>query len=165
VYELASDKGVFAYSRISPDGRFLAYASEARNIVSGSGRSQVVTVVDLLEETVVFEEPGIDAYWSPDGQRMIYLSYRDAVNTVVVRSLADCADVLDTGLPGAKADFSWDGRYIAFHAPNTSGRGYEIQVVDLESRTVRTITRLSGSSFFPSWTRDGRLSFRYDGNE
>jgi hypothetical protein len=249
-YELDSDEGVFAYSRISPDGRFLAYASEARNIVSGSGRSQVVTVVDLLEERVVFEEPGIDAYWSPDGQRMIYLSYRDAVNsvairdhatgavtrgvapdslgdyfswglhngvdriltirsryydlagdaatlpaasvppcaglgvgdrpllskdgrrvttfawgTVVVRNLADCVDVLDTGLPGAKADFSWDGRYIAFHAPNTSGRGYEIQVVDLQSRTVRTITKLSGSSFFPSWTRDGRLSFRYDGNE
>jgi hypothetical protein len=250
VYELASDEGVFAYSRISPDGRFLAYASEARNIVTGSGRSQVVTVVDLVERRVAFEEPGIDAYWSPDGQRMVYLSYQGARNsvairnhatgavrrdvapdslgdyfswgvdggidriltirsryydlagdaatlpassvppcpglgvgerpllskdgrrittfawgTVVVRNIADCDDVLDTGLPGAKADFSWDGRYIAFHAPNTSGRGYEIQVVDLQSRTVRPITKLSGSSLFPSWTRDGRLSFRYDGNE
>jgi hypothetical protein len=30
---------------------------------------------------------------------------------------------------------------------------------------MRTITRLSGSSFFPSWTQDGRLVFRYDGDE
>jgi hypothetical protein len=85
--------------------------------------------------------------------------------TVVVRNLTDCADVLDTGLPAAKADFSYDGRYIAFHAPNTSGRGYEIAVVDVQTRTVRTVTRLSGSSFFPSWTEDGRLVFRYDGDE
>ena len=35
---------------------------------------------------------------------------------VVVRNIADCADIIDTGLPGAKADFSWDGRYIAFTA-------------------------------------------------
>jgi hypothetical protein len=250
VHELRSDEGVFAYSRISPDGRFLAYASEARGIASGTGRSQVVTVVDLADRSVVFREPGIDAYWSPDGERMIYLSFRDPWNsvairhhatgtitrdvaphslgdyfswgenngvsriltirsryydlagdvatlpyamvppcsvigvgerpliskdarrittfvqgTVVVRNLTDCADVLDTGLPAAKADFSWDGRYIAFHTPKTSRRGYEIQVVDLQNRTVRTITRLSGSSFFPSWTRDGRLAFRYDGDE
>ena len=249
IHELGADEGVFAYSRISPDGRFLAYSSEARGIPSGSGRSQVVTVVDL-EGGVVFREPGIDAYWSPDGQRMIYLSYRDPTNrvairhhasgeitrdaapdalgdyfswgvhdgvhriltirnnyydlagdvatlpastvsfcagigvgerpllskdaqrittfvqgTVVVRNLTDCADVLDTGLPAAKADFSYDGRYIAFHAPNTSGRGYEIAVVDVQNRTVRTVTRLSGSSFFPSWTQDGRLVFRYDGDE
>jgi WD40-like Beta Propeller Repeat len=250
VHELRSDEGVFAYSRISPDGRFLAYASEARGIVSGTGRSQIVTVVDLTNGSVVFREPGIDGYWSPDGERMIFLSFRDPWNsvairhhatgaivravapdslgdyfswgetngvdriltirsryydlvgdvatlpaatvpscagigvgerpliskdarrittfvrgTVVVRNLTDCADVLDTGLPAAKADFSYDGRYIAFHTPNTSGRGYEIQVVDLQNRTMRTITRLSGSSFFPSWTQDGRLVFRYDGDE
>jgi hypothetical protein len=250
VYELRSDEGVFAYSRISPDGRFLAYASEARGIVSGTGRSQIVTVVDLTDGSVLFREPGIDAYWSPDGERMIFLSFRDPWNsvairhhatgaitrdvapdslgdyfswgatngvdriltirsryydlvgdvatlpaaivpsctgigmgerpliskdarrittfvrgTVVVRNLTDCADVLDTGLPAAKADFSYDERYIAFHTPNTSGRGYEIQVVDLQNRTMRTITQLSGSSFFPSWTEDGRVVFRYDGDE
>jgi WD40 repeat protein len=247
---LADDEGVFAYSRISPNSRFLAYASESRSIVSGTGRSQEIVVVDLIDGTEVFREPGIDAYWSPDGERMIYLSFADPENrvsvwhrssgaitrnvappslgdyyswgeidghqriltirshyyeldgdvgvlpaaqipscpvigvgerpliskdgrrattfvdgTVVVRNLADCNDILDTGLPGAKADFSYDGRYIAFHAPNTSGFGYEIQVVDLQDRTVRTVTELPGSSFFPSWTADGRLSFRYDGEE
>ena len=247
VHELGGDEGVFAYSRISPNGRFLAYSSEARGIPSGSGRAQVVTVVDLAGHGVVFSEPGIDAYWSPDGQRMIYLSYRDPANrvairhhasgaitrdvapeslgdyfswgvhggvhriltirnnyydlagdvatlpastvpscagmgigerpllskdaqrittfvqgTVAVRNLTDCADVLDTGLPAAKADFSYDGRYIAFHAPNTSGRGYEIAVVDLQNHTVRTVTQAGGLELFPELDagRPARVSLR-----
>jgi hypothetical protein len=76
-----------------------------------------------------------------------------------------CSDAVDTGIAGAKADFSWDGRYIAFHVPKASRDGYEIQIVDIGRRTVRRLTGLQGSAFFPSWTRDGRLSFRYDGTD
>lgn len=248
VLALDTGVGVFAYSRISPDGRFLAYAAETRTGVRNR-LERTITVVDLRDGRVLFTEPGIDAYFSPDGERMIYLSnegrtnvtirhhaggelvrhvvpvelgdyyswgLRDGRNliltirsnwffldgdeavlpagrvppcdgigrgerpllskdgmrittfvrgTVVVRSLMDCDFVLDTGIRGAKADFSWDGRYIAFHVRKQSGEGYEIQVVDLEERTVRTVTDFEGSSLFPSWTRDGRLSFRYDGDD
>ena len=38
-------------------------------------------------------------------------------------------------------------------------------MVNLLRLTIRTITNLPGSSFFPSWTQDGRLAFRYDGAE
>jgi hypothetical protein len=241
VLPLASDEGVFAYARISPNGRYLVYASE------GEG-DRTVTLVDLQTKTPLFTEAGIDAYFSTDGERFIYLSssrggvsmyhmgtgavtrdvapvrlgdyfswgWRDNRNliltiqsnyyyldgdkgvlpasrvqpcpdigvgerpllsrdgkrittfvrgTIVVRNLSDCEFVLNTGIPGAKADFSWDGRYIAFHAPKVSGRGYDIQVVDIEKKTVRTVTNMSGSSYFPSWTKDGRLNFRYDGAE
>ena len=49
-YELAPQEGVFAYSRISPDGRLLAYASE----VNVRGRiNQTVTVVDLTSKAVL----------------------------------------------------------------------------------------------------------------
>ena len=85
--------------------------------------------------------------------------------TVVVRDLTDCEHVLDTGIQGAKADFSFDGRYVAMHAPKPDASGYEILVVDRERRTVRTVTNFPGSSYFPSWTRDGRLCFRYDGED
>ncbi len=246
VLALDPDVGVFAYSRISPDGRFLAYAAETRT--GRRGRiERTVTVVDLKDGRVLFTEPGIDAYFSPDGKRMIYLSSEHGVTirhhdtgklvrnvasqrlgdyyswglrngrnlvltilsrwfyldgdeavipagevepcgrygvgdrpllskdgmrittfvrgTVVVRNLMDCSFILDTGIRGAKADFSWDGRYIAFHVRKQRGNGYEIQVVDLEERTVRTVTDFEGSSLFPSWTLDGRLSFRYDGDD
>jgi hypothetical protein len=84
---------------------------------------------------------------------------------IVVRGLTDCENVIDTGLQGAKADFSWDGRYVAFHVPKERSRGYRIAIVDLERRTVRTLDDLEGSALFPSWTRDGRLSFRHDGDD
>ena len=248
VHELEPGEGVFAYSRISPSGRYLAYAAERRE---GRRTLRTVKVLDLKTGELLFTEPGIDAYWSPDERRIIYLSYldpdapsvsvltlatktvtrgvapvelgdyfswaddggRDLIltirgnyyflqgnraqlparrvpscpgmgmgerpliskdgrritafvgGTLVVRSLADCQDVLDTRIPGGKADFSADGRYIAFHAPKPDSRGYEIQIVDLQQRTVRRLGGLPGSSVFPSWTSDGRLSFRYDAED
>jgi hypothetical protein len=250
VYALKPEEGVFAYARISADGRHLAYASEVRVSPRSREVTQTVTLVDLRDRRILFTEPGIDAYFSTDGERIIFLSFassrssvairhnrtgalirniapvslgdyfswatheqreliltikgnyyylagdtavlpartvpscprigagerplisRDGTRittfvrgTVIVRNRTDCNYVLDTGLRGAKADFSWDGRYIAFHSPKQTGRGYDIVVVDLQQRTVRTITNFSGSSTFPSWTRDGRLSFRYDGED
>lgn len=87
--------------------------------------------------------------------------------TLVVRSLKGCNYLLETQLPGGKADFSYDGRYIAFHAPKDGGKskGYEIIVVDLHMRTMIKVTDLEGSSYYPAWTKDGRLSFRHDSDK
>ena len=249
IFPLKSHEGVFAYARISPNGRYLAYASEMPS-PTGRGITQTETIVDLKDKSVVFSEPGIDGYFSNDGTRMIFLSFaagrsgvairhqdsgavsRDIAPTalgdyfswsvrdgkdliltiqsrfyeldgdkavlpagrvtncpdigtgerpliskdgrrittfvrghVVVRNLTDCNDMLNTGLQGAKADFSFDGRYVAFHVAKTGGRGSEIVIVDTKDRTVRTLTGLGGNSLFPSWTEDGRLCFRYDGDD
>jgi len=250
VHALRPDEGVFAYARVTPDGRYLAYASQEREIPRGVPAGRTVTVVDLRTRQVQYTEPGIDAYWSNDGSRMIYSSFasrtsgvsirhhpggdvtrdvapaalgdyyswavRDGRNlivtilnnyyylegdravmpygrvppcpgigtgdrpivshdgkrittfvrgTVVIRNLTDCNDIIDTGIGGGKADFSWDGRYVAMHVLKPNGRGYEIQVVDLQEKTVRTVTSLPGSSLFPSWLSDGRLFFNYDGDD
>jgi hypothetical protein len=250
VLELKPDEGVFAYARIAPSGKFLAYASEMR-IPNSSRPTRTVTVVELETKRVVFTEPGIDAYWSNDGTRLIYLSMtgarssvairhhdtgaitrdvapvplgdyfswsvengRDLIMTiesnfyylegdvgimphgrvtscpdigvgerpliskdgryittfvrgaVVVRGRLDCAHTIETGLPGGKADFSFDGRYIAFHVPRPGTKVYDVVVVDTAKRTIRTLTStLAGSSLFPSFTADGRINFRYDGDD
>jgi len=98
---------------------------------------------------------------SKDGRRIT--TFIDGM--IVVRNLVDCGDMINTGLRGAKADFSWDGRFIAFHAPKTTStrKEHEITVVDLARMTVRRLDSLPGSSYYPSWTQDGRLCFRYDG--
>jgi hypothetical protein len=96
---------------------------------------------------------------SKDGKRIT--TFVDG--NIVVRGLDNCTDIFDTGIKGAKADFSWDGRYIAFHSLKPNGSGYDIQIVDLKQRTIRTLPGLNGSALFPSWTKDGRLCFRYDG--
>src|SRR5688572_17773234 len=208
VHALRPDEGVFAYARVTPDGRYLAYASQEREIPRGAPAGRTVTVVDLRTHQVMYTEAGIDAYWSNDGSRMIYSSaasgtrgvsirhhpggtitrqvapdhlgdyyswaLRDGRNlivtilsnyyylesdravmpygrvpscpgigtgerplvshdgkrittfvrgTVVIRNLTDCNDIIDTGIGGGKADFSWDGRYVAMHVLKQSGRG------------------------------------------
>ena len=250
VYSLKPDEGVFAYSRISPDGRYITYGSQPlRGSRPADWRETTIKVVDLASKKLLFSENGMDGYFSTDGGRMIYLSMkgrfsvsiwhlatgkatrdiarqglgdyyswatrdgRDLIltidgnyynlrkdkaqkhatvrpcpgigaaqrplisrdgmristfsrGTVVIRNLSDCSFILETGIPGAKTDFSWDGRYVAMHAPKPAGTGYDILVVDIQERTVRNVTRsLSGNSYYPNWTRDGRLSFRYDGED
>lgn len=256
IYPLKAEEGVFAYARISPDGETLAYASimpdPNRPAIAGRPQPTRTTqlVVDLKTAKVLFTEPGIDAYWSLDGERLIFLAQsqgaagvtirhhptgelvrnvapgslgdyfswalREGKNliltiqsnyyyldgdkavlpagrvvpcegigtgdrpliskdgrrittfvrgSVVVRGLTDCDNIIDTGLQGAKADFSFDGRYVAFHVARPGTKAYEIVVVDLERKTQRTLADLPGSSLFPSWTKDGRLCFRYDGDD
>ena len=243
VYTLKPKEGVFAYARIAPDGKRLAYASQIAARPANL-RGWAVTVVDLATQKVLMSDTGIDAYWSNDGKRIIYSGSagvniwnaetgttssapeaaglgdyfswavrdgKDLILTIqsnyyylngdkpvlphakvpscdkigvgerpliskdgrrittffkgnlVVRGLDNCDNILDTRIQGSKADFSWDGRYIAFHAVKKEGKGYEIRIVDLQQRTVRTLPGLEGSALFPSWTQDGRLCFRYDG--
>jgi hypothetical protein len=197
---------------------------------------------------VLFSEPGLDSYWSPDGTKLIFVSNidpknlaiydmathsvtrnvaprdlgdypswgkvdgRDVVVTingnyyflnngkaetpyrelsacqelggsgdrpliskatgrltvfskgvVAVRNLRDCRDIGTTNLPGAKADFSYDGRFIALHVPKEEGTpGYAIKVFDIENRLIIPVTALRGTSLFPSWTNNGDLVFRYE---
>src|SRR5262245_16461793 len=58
VYSLKPDEGVFAYARISPDGKVLAYASEMTDPDRPRVKLQTVTVVDLQTKKILFEEPG-----------------------------------------------------------------------------------------------------------
>lgn len=247
-FALRPDEGVFAYSRISPNGQQLAYASERPSSQNPDRIERHVTIVDLRSGKTIFSERGIDAYWSVNGTRIIYLSHADGASSVsireastgsiwrdiapsnlgdyyswsfrdgkdliltikgnyyalrnqravlpyktipecpglgrgerplvskngrrvsvfvrgelVIRELDSCNEVVHTHVRGAKADLSFDNRYLAFHALRPRTRNYDIQVIDLERRTIRTVTNLEGSSLFPSWTQDGRLSFRYDG--
>jgi hypothetical protein len=244
IHRLTPREGVFAYARISPDGKRLVYAS---NLPRGNSEQAqwMETVLELSSGKTLWTGAGIDAWWSPDGSRIIYsggggvtvrnietgetvtspaagrlgdyFSWADRdgadliltiqsnyyyldnnradlphakVSTcsaiggtgdrplisrdgrrittfvrgnVTVRGLDNCDDIFDTGIQGGKADFSWDGRYIAFHAIKRDGTGYDIRIVDLKDRTVRTMAFANGSVLFPSWTKDGRLCFRYDG--
>lgn len=240
---VAADEDVFAYGRISPNGRFLVYSSERHNTRRPSVSRRIMHVYDVANERVVFSEPGIDGYWSPDGAQLIYLSqrYTRAVSilnipsmevrrnvaptglgdyyswgvddsgrdviltidgnfyylidgiaseafgevvacpvlgpaerpllskdaklltvffegTVVVRKFDDCTGAVFTNISGAKADFSWDNRYIAFHEQDWRGRT-RIVVVDLDRRVAIPVTEWGSACLFPSWTRDGRLSF------
>ena len=82
-FALKPKEGVFAYARISPDGKRLAYASQMSARPSAQ-RSWAVTAVDLTTKKTLFSENGIDAYWSNDGTRVIYAGN----GGVVIRNVA-----------------------------------------------------------------------------
>ena len=246
IHDLDSEERVFAYSRISPDGRLLAYTSERQRRDGSADR--MVKVINIQTKSAVFAESGIDPYWSPAGDRLVFISHASDPPTIsivnirtrqvrrniasvelgdypswgrssdggdvlltikgnyfllnqqlpsfsyktipscadlgraerpliskdgrrvtsfqggriVVRPLDHCGDVIRTGISGAKADFSRDGRFIAFHTFKASGKGYEVRIADLAERNFLRLAPLPGSSYFPSWADDGRLAFRYE---
>lgn len=245
VMDLSQDEDVYAYARIAPDGKRMAYVSIKRMADVADESNRTVKVLDLGSKKVLFSESGRDPYWSPDSASLIFQSEapgngvsvlnvftnrlvrnivptelgdyfswgrkggrdvimtirgyyfefagkpvtewrkmgrcpslgaptrplisRDGLNAsvfvagvVAVRRVADCGGVTVTNVRGAKADWSHDGGLIAFHAPKpTTGTGYEINVVDLHNSRRWRLSQLPGSSFFPSWTDDGRLLFLY----
>ena len=97
---------VFAYSRISPDGRYLAYTSE--RIASSGIPVRRVRVLDVRTGRIEFQEEGLDAYWSPDGSRLIYLSLLDPFSRDVAILDWRSRQVTRNVAPVALGDyFSW----------------------------------------------------------
>ena len=122
LFPLKSEEGVFAYARISPDGRTLAYASimpdPERLAAAGLPRQPsrtTQTVVDLRTGSVQFAEAGIDAYWSLDGERMIFLAQSGAGGGVTIRHHPG-GDIVRNVAPVSLGDyFSWamrDGKNL-----------------------------------------------------
>jgi hypothetical protein len=72
---LQPDEGVFAYSRVSGDGTHLSYASE-RTV--GDRITRTVNFIDLRTRKVLLSESGLDAYWAPDGRRVVFMSTKNS---------------------------------------------------------------------------------------
>src|SRR3954471_10099964 len=105
LYTLKPKEGVFAYARISPDGRTLVYASEQSDARHPWIRT-METVVDLTTRKILFSESGIDAYWSPDGSRIIY----SGGPSVTIRDMLTAALTRDVAPPGKGDYYSWATR-------------------------------------------------------
>ena len=108
VYALKPREGVFAYARISPDGGKLVYASQFP-AHPGSPRIWTETMVDLKTKNILFTEPGIDAYWSIDGTRIIY----SGSDGVTVRQVETGAKVVSREAASLGDYYRWatrDGR-------------------------------------------------------
>ena len=189
--------GVAAYPAISADGRFVAFVSQADNLVSGDrngnadvfvrdrllGTTERVTVNSAGEEADIGGEgPAISA----DGRFVAFQSQAQNlvpggnpflfVDQVYVHDRAtgttEIISVNDTGEPGnslnVQADISADGRFVVFSsfADNlVPGLQSGLQVY-LRDRTAGTIERITenaagepgdGSSVDPTVSLDGRF--------
>ncbi len=101
-----------------------------------------------------------DPAWSPDGERIAYVSTRDGETAIYVMDLADGKVTRLTHGGGWNGDPTWspDGQWIMFDSSRdgTSGGFRNLFVVRPDGTDLRRVTRGSDYSGQPSWGPDGK---------
>lgn len=101
-----------------------------------------------------------DPAWSPDGERLAYVSTRDGETAIYVMALADGKVTRLTHGGGWNGNPTWspDGEWIMFDSsrdgPNAGVRN--LFVVRPDGTDLRRVTRGSHYSGQPSWAPDGK---------
>jgi Tol biopolymer transport system component len=106
--------------------------------------------------------------WSPDGQRIAFVSQRDGNREIYVMNADGSNPVNLTKDPADDWTPAWspDGQEIAF-ASRRDTANWELYVVKADGRDVRRLTTDEAGSFSPTWSPDGkRIAFasKQDGN-
>ncbi len=154
------------FSRISPDGRFIAYNWLKKNF----GWEIRVGPVDGSSHRALLSTDANDDYaqpeaWSPDGKQIVVLLTQD-VNQIGLISVPDGSrrvlKSFDWRTPG-KMVFSPDGKYIAYDFPpaeDSPERDIYLLAAD-GTREVRLVEH-AADDYLLGWMPDGRILFASD---
>ena len=149
IYEkLTGDKGVFA-TRI-------AYVTKSGNrynlwVADSDGENS--------QSALVSNEPIISPAWSPDGQRLAYVSFESRKPEVRVHELSSGRRRLVASFPGSNSAPAWapDGRTLAVTLTRTGNS--QLYTIDANGGEPRRITQSSGIDTEPVYSPDGRFIY------
>lgn len=160
-----------AYPAYSPDGRWLAYMSNADGDFDIYAMSPLLGIRRRLTDA-----PGRDGtpVWSPDGTRIAFQSFRDGNSQIYVMNADGSGQRNLSSNQWADEHPFWssDGQRLLF-ASNRSATPEAPDNVDIfemraDGRDVRRVTRTREVETYPSWSPDGsRITARRvmgDGN-
>jgi Tol biopolymer transport system component len=147
----------------SPEGQWLAFASGVQGN-PGNFKIYVVNVDGSGQRQLTRGWPDQDPAWSPAGQRIAFLSYRDEQPTggrrwqklLNVMNADGSEQQRLTRLSNRDGSFSWspDGRRIAFVSDRDGND--EVYVMNADGSGQRNLTRNPGRDGHPVWSPDGR---------
>ncbi|CDF98663.1 Putative Protein TolB [Avibacterium paragallinarum JF4211] len=139
-----------------------AFRTKIAYIVQKNGGSKPYQVrvadYDGYNQFIVTQssQPLMSPAWSPDGNKLAYVSFENRKSQLVVQDLLSGSRRVVAsfkGHNGAPA-FSPDGSKLAF-ASSKDGT-LNIYVMDLASGQISQLTRSSGNNTEPSWSPDGQ---------
>jgi len=128
---------------------------------TGTGRASryALMVADsdgFNPQTVVrSSEPLLSPSWSPDGNKLAYVSFEGGNSSIYIQTIGSGAREMVAkfrGINGAPA-FSPDGRRLALTLSRSGNP--EIYVMDLGSRALTQVTNHFGIDTEPTWSADG----------
>ena len=162
IIQLTSGIGGKFNPRYSPDGKQLAYVldidgSESYHlVVYDFAKKQHIDLTSNISHTL---QPNF--CWSPNGQRLAFLSNEQGhFSAYVMSANGDSAQlILDTGHPAWQVEWSPDGKYLAVCC-EMHGQDYGIFIIDIETKEV---IEPGINAHDPKWSFDGtRLAFHSD---
>ncbi len=101
-------------------------------------------------------EPILSANWSPDGKRVVYVTFETGKPTIVLQDVDGPYRERLTNFRGLNSSpvFSPDGKQLAMVLSKDGDP--EIFIMDLATRSLRQITRHHAIDTEPSWSPDGK---------
>jgi TolB protein len=130
----------------SPDGRTICFAS------TRDGKAALFTVPAAGGEMRRLSTGGIipatEPDWSPDGQSIVFTRAGGSFDLYLIPATGGTAELLTSG-----EDPSWapNSRTIIFTRGRDGAR--RLSLLDVPTRRVKDVNRISGSSSQPSWAR------------
>lgn len=131
----------------SPDGRTLLYSSRLRGSpqlftipADGSAPASKLRVIGVLNAT----EPD----WSPDGQTIVFTTQRGGFEICTVPAKGGTSTAI---CPGEDPSWAPNSRTVVF--VNRRGDDRVLSLLDVPTKRVKDLRRISGSCSQPSWAR------------
>ncbi|WP_192037069.1 Tol-Pal system beta propeller repeat protein TolB [Halomonas sp. YLGW01] len=102
------------------------------------------------------DEPILSPAWSPDGQKLAYVSFETGRPAIYIQNLATSQRVRASSFKGINGAPAWspDGRKLAMSL-SKDGQP-EIYVMDIGARSFQRLTRSDAIDTEPSWSPDGK---------
>lgn len=154
--QVTTDPGLSSYPAVSPDGKWLAYASDR----SGDGDLDIwLRQIDGGEPMRLTRNPAddYDPSFSMDGTKIAFRSERDGGGIYLVSTLGGDPQLLAPGGYGPR--FSPDGQWIAYWV-GSPGSGFvpgsHVYVKPTRGGPARQVQTNLMAEFWPVWSPDSK---------